>query len=556
MMELPKQKKCAGEIGPILFGIVFVSVIFAIYVGHMKYYRPAQMALTFAAFLGAGLVVWGILHRLSDGVKKVLSLQAAGDFLDEHFTVREQKFQFWIILLLAFAPTYLAYFPGNLSYDSPAQLAIFFGELPMSSSNPLAHTYLLGSFVALGERLFQSANIGVAAFTLMQVLLTTNVLARTLVFFRVRRVPFTVTVVSLLWCIFSPTLHLLTVSCAKDILTAVFLVHFILNLIRAAEAGMEGKRGRPVYTDLAVAGILLCLMRNAGIFLVIAVLLILLLTSAKKQWKALAALGCVLVVVTIYSVICKNVLKIPTGEARENFSVPIQQMAMVYRDKGLGLNVEMTGEQMEAMEEIIPLAGLANMVENDSADIAKSLFKEEVFAKNPGKYISLYFALGKKNPEIYKDAFRFLTLPYWDMNVNNYKALCVSSPLMHLTHVDVRIDSHLAFYHDYLEEWIWGQNAYPGYINQPGIGIWIMVLVCGMAIIRKKKVLFLGALPIVVYFVGILFGPVALLRYLYPIMVATPALLCMVFWDGEPARVEEPEKEEDGTEEIENLSEA
>ena len=229
---------------------------------------------------------------------------------------------------------------------------------------------------------------------------------------------------------------------------------------------------------------------------------------------------------------------------------------MVYRDKGLGLNVEMTEEQMEAMEEIIPLAGLANMVENDSADIAKSLFQEEVFAKNPGKYISLYFALGKQNPQIYKDAFRFLTLPYWDMNANNYKALCVSSPLMHLTHVDVRIDSHLAFYHDYLEEWIWGQDAYPVYISQPGIGIWIMVLVCGMAIIRKKKVLFLGALPIVVYFVGILFGPVALLRYLYPIMVATPALICMVFWDGEPARVEEPEKEEDGAEEIENLSEA
>ena len=556
MMKLQKQKKCVGEICRILFGIVFVSVIFTIYVGHMKYYRPAQMALAFAAFLGAGLVVWGILHILPDGGKRVLSLQAAGDFLDRNFSAKEQKFQFWIILLLAFAPTYLAYFPGNLAYDSPAQLAIFFGELPMSSSNPLAHTYLLGSFVALGERLFQSANIGVAAFTLMQVLLTTNVLARTLVFFRERRVPFSATVVSLLWCIFSPTLHLLTVSCAKDILTGVFLVHFILNLIQAAEAGMEGKRGRLVYMDLAVAGILLCLMRNAGIFLVIAVLVILLLTSPRKQWKALAALGCVLVVVTVYSVICKNVLKIPTGEVRENFSVPIQQMAMVYRDKGLGLNVEMTGEQMEAMEEIIPLAGLANMVENDSADIAKSLFQEEVFAKDPGKYISLYFALGKQNPQIYKDAFRFLTLPYWDMNANNYKALCVSSPLMHLTHVDVRIDSHLAFYHDYLEEWIWGQDAYPVYISQPGIGIWIMVLVCGMAIIRKKKVMFLGALPIVVYFVGILFGPVALLRYLYPIMVATPALICMVFWDGEPARVEEPEKEEDGAEEIENLSEA
>ena len=319
---------------------------------------------------------------------------------------------------------------------------------------------------------------------------------------------------------------------------------------------MEGKRERLVYMDLAVAGILLCLMRNAGIFLVIAVLVILLLTSPRKQWKALAALGCVLVVVTVYSVICKNVLKIPTGEVRENFSVPIQQMAMVYRDKGLGLNVEMTGEQMEAMEEIIPLAGLTNMVENDSADIAKSLFQEEVFVKDPGKYISLYFALGKQNPEIYKDAFRFLTLPYWDMNENVYKPLSVMNSFSYMTHVDAPVQSLFPAYHDYLEEWIWGQDAYPVYISQPGIGIWIVVLVCGMAIIRKKKVMFLGALPIVVYFVGILFGPVALLRYLYPIMVATPALICMVFWDGEPARVEEPEKEEDGAEEIENLSEA
>ena len=64
---------------------------------------------------------------------------------------------------------------------------------------------------------------------------------------------------------------------------------------------------------------------------------------------------------------------------------------------------------------------------------------------------------------------------------------------------------------------------------QPGISIWLMALGIGISICRKNGKILLCIFPVAIYFIGILLGPMALLRYLYPMMLATPLLFGILF---------------------------
>lgn len=65
---------------------------------------------------------------------------------------------------------------------------------------------------------------------------------------------------------------------------------------------------------------------------------------------------------------------------------------------------------------------------------------------------------------------------------------------------------------------------------QPGISIYLIVIGTGVSIERKSKKMLLCILPAALYFCGLLLGPIALLRYLFPMMLTTPLLFGILFW--------------------------
>ena len=46
-------------------------------------------------------------------------------------------FTLWIILLIYWLPTYLAFFPGIFGYDAPNQMQQLLGEIPLSAHHPI-----------------------------------------------------------------------------------------------------------------------------------------------------------------------------------------------------------------------------------------------------------------------------------------------------------------------------------------------------------------------------------------------------------------------------------
>ena len=236
----------------------------------------------------------------------------------------------------------------------------------------------------------------------------------------------------------------------------------------------------------------------------------------------------VFVVSWLLSVFFSYGLKIPAGNARENMSIPIQQLAAVSHAYYYGPEPpNITQEQLNTIHELIPAEAMEVFL-YDTVDLVKAVFDTEVFSEDPGKYISLYLTVGRQNPSIYVRAFRDMVIPYFDMTKSARRLLSLSETFPEISHLHISRYDLLPSYYAFLEDQI--ETEHYCLVLQPGISIWLMVLGIAVSIERKNRKILLCILPIALYFIGLLLGPMALLRYLFPMMLATPLLLGILFW--------------------------
>lgn len=526
-----------------LKGILFIALPFSFFIMLLGLGHYSTIRLFILSFLG--LFIIGVLLNIvstrifSEKIRRFLSGNSLGNKLYTVCSDQKLALILWFIIALFFLPTYIALFPGTFGYDAPIQAAQYFGEMELTAANPLLHTCLLGIFLSFGENVLKNASLGFALFTLIQGLLVTQVLARSLLFLKKIRIPFTVIVIGLLWILLNPTLHILAFNATKDILFGVFLLHFLLNLLEelsgsnASENTSQADRiaVRSFLTrrhlHLLLSGIIMCLMRNAAIYLAVALLLI--MSVAFRRYKGtIFSLYMAVVISWLFTAFFTHGLNIPAGNTRENMSVPIQQVAAVCSASASNAEtVTITGEQLAITREVLPVDSW-DIYQQDTVDPAKSVFDTEAFSEDPGKYVSLYLAIGRQNPGIYLRAFRNLIFSYLDMGKSIRRGLAIEETFKDISHLSiVRYDlfpSYYAFLKSQLEK---KHYFLP---MQPGISIYLMVVGIGVSIERKNRNMLLCILPIAIYFIGLLLGPMALLRYLYPMMLASPLLFGILFW--------------------------
>lgn len=534
------KNKIATHLKGILF-IAFFCSLFIMLLGMGEYSTKRLFVLSFAGFLAIGIAMDALVLRLPPRMKQFLSGKVLGEKLYARCSDRQLKIFLQILIALSFLPAYLTLFPGIFGYDAPVQAAQYFGEMELTSANPLLHTYLLGLFLSLGERVLKNASLGFALFILAQGFLVTQVLARSFLFLKKIHTPFSVIVIGLLWVLWNPTLHVLTFNATKDILLGVCLLHFLLNLMETVLVGDEnpaqGARTASSFWSaykktgcvrLLFSGIIMCLMRNAAVYLVAALILIL-LPSFRKYKKIIFSLCLVFLICWLSSKFFTYALKIPAGNPRENMCIPIQQLAAVSHSAHYGTEpVNITEEQLSSIHELIPEETLTVFM-RDTVDLVKAGFRTETFMQDTRKYISLYAAVGRQNPGIYIRAFRDLTLPYFDMSRSARRLLCLEETFPGISHLQITRYGFFPSFYDYLEDRIEAKHYF--LVFQPGISVWLMVIGAGIAINRRNKKIRLCILPIAIYFIGILLGPMALLRYLYPMMLTTPLLFGILFWN-------------------------
>lgn len=447
----------------------------------------------------------------------------------------------WAILILAWIPAYLALFPGTFGYDAPIQLSYITGERPLSSHHPVMHTWMIGFFLKLGEVVGDSMNIGVAFYTLTQALVATFGIAWSILYTKKKNVSLELIVIEIIFAALNPALQILTFSVTKDIIFGAFLLMFTTSLCEwfNCETCNKKKHSLKEMATVGISGTMMCLLRNQGIYILMAIIIIYVLFRIQQK-RLLLTLLIVFMVSEAFFGSFTYWFKSEKGDIREMFSVPAQQLARVYYmqkeyDKG-----QISQEQMEQLEKLIPEEALMSYTDR-TADPVRSVFRTQVFLEEPSKYIWLYFEVGLQNPKIYWQAFCKLNEPYWNISENDYRRLSMTNIYGEYSETyGIRQNSLNESYRLRLLDVI--DNKYEqeipviSWILEPGFGIWIMVLIIIMAIYNrdKKKIMVLS--PIILYFLTMILGPVALMRYVYPITLATPLMLGMFYDEIKHAR--------------------
>ena len=117
---------------------------------------------------------------------------------------------------------------------------------------------------------------------------------------------------------------------------------------------------------------------------------------------------------------------------------------------------------------------------------------------------------------------------YFDMMRNQNLHLSMESSFPNLNEFGITLRSKLPGYYNYLMNCVMRQRM-TVFWRLSGIGFWLIGISFLFDLFRRSGAMLLVRMPFLFYAVGILFGPVALLRYLFPILIATPLLFGTMF---------------------------
>lgn len=525
-----------------IFLEIYIAIVFASFTA-FPFYGDMGMAKLLRIWIYAAIVWFAITWVLIKRCDYLVGwLHNSFAKLDERMAgLKDWTFYLlaWGIIIIAWIPAFLALYPGIFGYDAPLQLCQWMGTMEMTDHHPVAHTALLGILYNIGSTISGSPNGGIALYTIVQALCVTSALAYVVYVMRRFGASSIYILLSLIWMAFNPFLKVLSFNSTKDIFYGVMMAYFMMLLYQWL---MLDSVNRRMMISLISSGILMCLFRHQGVY-VLAVFAIFALfmknaDGAKllksKKWMTVISIVIIILVTEAFSVFCHKVMHFEPGDSREMLSLPMQQMAYVCDLKLEGQPVDVTDEDLAQVERFIPRDGIESY-ENNTADPVKSTFDTETFKSDLIGNVALYIRLGIHNPGEYIYAFGNMIGGYVDSERMPYLGLMFLYTFedQYKDNVDIYKDSHLSSYYDLLTY----ETVGLGYRNIPlmsllyrsGLCVWLLVALVGVTIYRRNYRLWLLVLPMVLYMASLLLGPVALIRYLYPLIMLVPFMIYLLF---------------------------
>lgn len=449
------------------------------------------------------------------------------------------------IIFVCLIPVWLAYYPIIMSYDFHHQInEAVKGFLWFVQYQPLAHTWLIWLFLQLGY-LLGSLETGMACMALFHMLVYSLVTAYACVFiYRILHKKWCVILAAAFFCLF-PLNTVMVVCTTKDVLfSCLFLLFFLLMAERSFFC--SGKRKLLMDGLLILAGCIMIQFRSNAIHAVIVFsILWILLTPGKEKLRIL--LLCSLLIAgsqgTAFAV--KAALGTNLGiSGAEMFSVPIQQFMRV----GYYHGNELDDETKEMLNSYVPeylwQEYYPPLSDNAKSNVAVTTF-DTAWEGHMLQVFSDWFRLGMRYPNEYIDAFLELTRGYWFPDDRSY-AECLGYGLegrMGIIYTynssatddfeEIRHESKFPWLEEQLEKTVSGNSFYHwpviSVLFKSAFYFWgLLLLFLSYLYLGRKPQIRLCLFPLS-YMATMLLGPVALIRYLFPVMVLAPLLTALLF---------------------------
>lgn len=452
----------------------------------------------------------------------------------------------FLLIVLAWFPSYLAYYPGICSYDAPIQIGQIMDGI-FIDHHPIAHTLLIKGALILGDRVFQNVNTGIATYTLLQMFFLGGVFAYGVSSLKKHKVSMGWVLLVQAFCMFYPFHLYMSITMTKDVVFTGFFILQALSLFEWINLG-NPKAGTKILFLISTIGMIL--FRNNGIYAFMVLFLFLLLVMVfdrgyRRNWARLFPFGLAGLLTGFLALnMIFDLTNAQQGDRREMLSMPIQQLARVMRYHG-GINVlpEDDNTLDDVEKELIDSFILNEAYREYDAHISDPVKRHTntyVPRYRTKDFVTVYLGLFKRYPGDYLNAALEVNAGYlYPADVSHayinvtegirgkgYVQTCWSETA--LNECGIYKSTRWKALFEQMEKWADG-NLYLKlfflkYFFVPGVWLWLYLFLFGFLAVQKKFRLCLPLILVFGYYGTLFLGPAVQLRYLYPVMALFPFL--------------------------------
>lgn len=505
-----------------LFAIfTFIGRSFSLYDSwDLIFFSEYQFVVALPVLLGWWILFHHILHLLYDFFTHASTKINKNEVI--HPLRRSLRYSF--VILLGWIPFIIASLPGNVPHDGMYQLSMWFGYDKMTNHHPWLTTMFFGILMSIGKSV--NDNLGIFVIIVVQTILCIFIYGY--ICMRIEKIGGRIAAyLSLLFFALVPAWGSYSSTVIKDTLfAAVFSLNFIFWIDVFNVNACEGKYKKKIsYMCFFATSILVCLIRNDGIYRIIAGMLVFIvfLKSSRKIFSLL--LICICGSICVYNFCIFDIAGVEKGSRREMLSVPFQQTARYVRD----YSDEVTESEKEAIDRVLGYDTLGERYNGELSDPVKNATKADA-SSHMKEYFIAWGIMGLKHPGTYIEATLNNTYGYFYPFSNSrvmaaYQHYIKGEPVNKGFEINyISSETFRQNITDYAELW----RVFPGIslLSNPGAYTWIVLFLLYVLIKGKKyKELVIMNVPILHIAICILSPVNGLLRYALPLMAITPLLI-------------------------------
>lgn len=532
-----------------------------------------------AIFIAAGYFIFfsftiAYLYYFCDQCSKLSGRESRENVQNKYFSLL-QKHAFrtvFVTLTLAFVPYMALSFPAIFMGDSPNQMSQAFEHVwieyglkdfgNLNSSHPIAHTLLIRGFLMSGNRLFNSYNLGIFLYSLVQALVFFAAIAVSVsMLYRRKMMSEKQIVLTELYVFFNPMIHNYPFLLTKDVFYGIFFLVMLVHL----GCLMRGKYDRKTIAGFVISCLGVILFRKEGWLILILSFFIIGIFSAQYRKPALLLIPIIFICNILFSrfvftgsqnVPVENETQItgssvndPENEEKNSgersiigsvgpmITMVFQQTARCVRDH----SDEITPEEKAAIERIFIYDRLADAYNPYIADGLFNIFSDNSTNEDFLNYIRVWFQMMVKHPGTYFQALWNNKYQFFYPGETFFDRYSYSWSDEMMSAVNGKTDligAHFSFpekmkkireISDMLNE---NANSAPftSMMATPAIYVWALILLCFYGSKKNnKKIQVLLVIPFVL-FLTLMAGPVngSYGRYLFPFVLSLSFIIIMI----------------------------
>ncbi|WP_418969431.1 DUF6020 family protein [Alloscardovia omnicolens] len=436
----------------------------------------------------------------------------------------------FILTVLSFLPTLFAFYPGVFGNDGSVEIIqVFDPHQTLTAHHPLTHIAMLVCAFVIGQSVFGSYTAGLLLYSIAQILIMSIGITYLLNWLHQHGAPRLMRVFAAFFIIVNPVTQILAINTTKD---TVFAVLFLITSLQLFDllSIPEHKLKYSRYLAFFCVAVGMSLFRKQGYYLLALVMISTLILLVKK-WKVTFLLFITVLVSWFLMGPFITMMHIPQGDAREMYSVPIQQISRVWVADATH-EITLNNRDKKMIESLIPAENLSTF-NSANVDYVKYHFDTQRFNAHKKEYLKLYIRLAERYPKYYIAAWADLASTYWDLLQDGQfrQLIFVNTYTDNVANfTPVSYASYLPRYRAILEK---GASTAKTVVGNQALPIWILLCLVAVSLYKRDKTLIIVSLFFMAQFGILLLGPAALVRYAFPLMLCVPLMLYLCIWNVE-----------------------